>query len=111
VRNHLSPAPAPAAPTEGTSMTPRTNITAAEAADVAKTLRIDFAAVEFDLDQFQQGMRVELEHGTGDPDTNVTNDDLVTTGKIALAHLNEFPDYYTRLAEMEALAHRERDGH
>jgi hypothetical protein len=32
----------------------------------------------------------------------VTGDDPVTTGKIALAHLNEFPDYYTRLARMEA---------
>ena len=47
-------------------------------------------------------MRVELQYGTGDPDTNITNDDLVTTGKIALAHLNEIPDYYTRLAAMEA---------
>ena len=43
-------------------------------------------------------MTVELQHGTGDPDTNITNDDLVATGKIALAHLNEIPDYYTRLA-------------
>ena len=67
-------------------------------------LRIDFAAVDYDLDQFHQGMRVELQHGTGDPDTNITNDDLVTTGKIALAHLNEIPDYYTRLAAMEAEA-------
>jgi hypothetical protein len=51
-------------------------------------------------------MDVELEHGLHDPTTNVTNDDAVTTGKIALAHLNEFPDYYTRLAKMEAEAER-----
>ena len=51
-------------------------------------------------------MDVELEHGLHDPSTNVTEDDSIVTGKIALAHLNEFPDYYTRLAEMEAEAER-----
>jgi len=56
---------------------------------------------KFDLEQFRMGMDVELEHGLHDPATNVTNDDPLTTGKIALAHLTEFPDYYTRLANME----------
>jgi len=56
---------------------------------------------KFDVEQFRQGMDVELEHGLRDPATNVTNDVPLTTGKIALAHLNEFPDYYTRLAKME----------
>ena len=56
---------------------------------------------KFDLEQFRMGMEVELEHGKRDPKTNVTNDDLFVTGKIALAHLNEFPDYYTRLSKME----------
>lgn len=56
---------------------------------------------KFDVEQFRMGMDVELEHGLVDPHTNVTNDDPLMTGKIALAHLNEFPDYYTRLAEME----------
>jgi len=56
---------------------------------------------EFDIEQFRMGMDVELEHGLVDPATNVTNDDSLMTGKIALAHLNEFPDYYTRLAKME----------
>lgn len=50
------------------------------------------------------GLLVELEHGTRDPETNVTSDDLSQTGKIALAHLREFPDYYTRLAGLEAEA-------
>jgi len=50
------------------------------------------------------GMDVELEHGRHDPDTNVTDDDVDTTAKIARAHLNEFPDYYTRLAVMESEA-------
>ncbi|MGB5755390.1 MAG: amino acid permease [Acidimicrobiales bacterium] len=104
-RRFRSPTPL-AVPDPDDSMTPRTNVALAEAAQVADILRIDFAAVEFDLDQFHRGMRVELQHGTGDPDTNITNDDLITTGKIALAHLNEIPDYYTRLAAMEAEAHR-----
>lgn len=56
---------------------------------------------QFDVEQFRMGMEVELEHGTADPATNVTGDDLLTTGKIALAHLKEFPDYYTRLKQME----------
>lgn len=56
---------------------------------------------KFDVEQFRQGMDVELEHGVRDSATNVTNDDPLTTGKIALAHLEEFPDYYTRLAKME----------
>ena len=56
---------------------------------------------KFDVAQFRRGMDVELEHGTIDLATNVTNDDPLTTGKIALAHLNEFPDYYTRLDKME----------
>lgn len=56
---------------------------------------------EFDVDQFRRGMAVELEHGLRDPATNVTDDDLFLTAKIALAHLNEFPDYYDRLEEME----------
>ena len=50
------------------------------------------------------GMDVELEHGTHDPETNVTDDDVEVTAKISRAHLNEFPDYYTRLAAMESEA-------
>jgi len=56
---------------------------------------------KYDVEQFRMGMDVELEHGTVDSNTNVTNDDPLMTGKIALAHLNELPDYYTRLAKME----------
>jgi hypothetical protein len=59
---------------------------------------------KFDLEQFRAGLGVELEHGTVNQTTNVTNDDPLLTGKIALAHLTEFPDYYTRLAKMEAEA-------
>jgi hypothetical protein len=70
-----------------------------EAKRIGETLGIDWS--KFDVEQFRKGMDVELEHGLHDPDTNVTNDDPIITGKIALAHLNEFPDYYTRLEEME----------
>jgi len=56
---------------------------------------------KFDVEQFRIGMDVELEHGKEDPITNVTDDDPIITGKIALAHLNEFPDYYVRLVKME----------
>jgi hypothetical protein len=78
--------------------------TAEAAAGIAEGLGVDFASEEFDLEQFRMGMDVELEHGLRDPETNVTGDDPVTTGKIALAHLREIPDYYTRLAVMEAEA-------
>jgi len=76
------------------------SFTAEEAKKIGDQLGIDW--VNFDVEQFRMGMDVELEHGLVDPVTNVTNSDPLTTGKIALAHLNEFPDYYTRLAKMEA---------
>jgi hypothetical protein len=84
------------------------HITTDEAKSTGEQLGIDWS--KFDVNQFTMGMNVELEHGTISPLTNVTNDDLLLTGKIALAHLNEFPDYYTRLEKMEkeAEAHAAR---
>ena len=76
--------------------------TAEEARSVGTQLRIDWTQI--DLDQFRRGLEVELEHGLRDPGTNVTNDDVLLTGKIAWAHLKEFPDYYTRLDKLEAEA-------
>jgi len=73
-----------------------------EARKIGEALNVDWS--KFDVEQFRMGMDVELEHGLQDSDTNVTNDDSLMTGKIALAHLNEFPDYYTRLKKMEAEA-------
>ena len=70
-----------------------------EAKEIGEKLGITWA--RFDIDQFRRGLNVELEHGVVTPDTNVTNDDPILTGKIALAHLNEFPDYYDRLGKME----------
>lgn len=80
------------------------NFTAEEAKKIGEALGIDWR--KFDLDQFRRGMDVELEHGLCDPQTNVTGDDPLVTGKIALAHLNEFPDYYDRLAKMEKEAEK-----
>ncbi|UCC69604.1 MAG: hypothetical protein JSV79_06815 [Armatimonadota bacterium] len=75
------------------------SFTAEEAKQIGEQLGIDWS--KFDVEQFRAGMDVELEHGLRDPHTNVTDDDPLMTGKIALAHLNEFPDYYTRLEKME----------
>jgi hypothetical protein len=84
--------------------TERQGFTDEEAASIASQLEIDFQAEGLDPEQFRMGLNVELEHGLRDPQTNVTGDDPLTTGKIALAHLREIPDYYTRLAKMEAEA-------
>lgn len=73
--------------------------TAREAKKIGDGLGVDWS--KFDVEQFCMGMDVELEHGTRSPSTNVTDGDPVMTGKIALAHLNEFPDYYTRLEKLE----------
>jgi len=75
------------------------NFSNEEARKIGETIGIDFNKVS--LEQFRIGLAVELEHGAHDPETNVTNDDLVMTGKIAWAHLKELPDYYTRLIKME----------
>ena len=85
-------------------MTTRKHFTTEQAEEIGMTLGIDWT--EFDVEQFRMGLDVELEHGAVDPTTDVTHDDPIMTGKIALAHLNEFPDYYTRLAEMEEEAER-----
>jgi Protein of unknown function (DUF5661) len=85
-------------------MTAATTFTAAEARAIGERIGIDWAAAPFDVEQFRLGMEVELEHGAHDPQTDVTGSDPVVTGKIALAHLKEFPDYYTRLKRMEAEA-------
>ena len=77
-------------------------VSADEAKRIGSTLGINWAKI--DPDQFRRGLEVEFEHGAHDPETNVTNDDVLLTGKIAWAHLKEFPDYYTRLDRLEAEA-------
>lgn len=80
-------------------MATKQQFTVEEARQIGDTLGIDWSTV--DLEQFRTGLRVEMEHGSHDPRTDVTHDDPIATGKIAWAHINEFADYYTRLARME----------
>jgi hypothetical protein len=80
-------------------MSPTKVFTVKKAKEIGEALGINWT--KFDVEQFRMGMDVELEHGTENSVTNVTNDDPLMTGKIALAHLNEFPDYYTRLLKLE----------
>jgi len=80
-------------------MSPKKQFTESEAKRIGEALKIDWGKVR--LEEFRAGLAVELEHGQQDPETNVTNDDEILTGKIALAHLREYPDYYTRLAQLE----------
>lgn len=75
------------------------NFTIEEAKLYGEKLGVDWT--KFDVEQFMRGMNVELEHGSIDPHTNVSNDDPLTTAKITLAHLNELPDYYDRLEKVE----------
>ena len=86
------------------------SFTADEARRFGEEIGIDWDAAPFDVEQFRSGMNVELEHGLHDLLTNVSDDDPHVTAKIALAHLNEFPDYYTRLERMEEEAKRDWSG-
>ena len=70
-----------------------------EAKEIGDKLGVDWSKIS--LDEYFMGVNVELEHGSQDPRTNVTNDDPITTGKIAWAHLNEIPTYYSKLKVME----------
>lgn len=76
--------------------------TASQARTVGQSIGVDFT--QTDLEQFRIGLSVELEHGKENAKTNVTDDDLQKTGKIAWAHLNEIPNYYSRLTRMERAA-------
>jgi hypothetical protein len=89
-------------------MSEEKRFSAEEARSVGERIGIDWEQAPFDIEQFRAGMDVELEHGAHDSTTDVTGDDSIITGKIALAHLNEFPDYYTRLEAMEEEAKRFR---
>jgi hypothetical protein len=83
------------------------HFTPEQAREIGERIGIDWGTAPFDVEQFRFGMDVELEHGSRDPATDVTGDDPVVTGKIALAHLKEFPDYYVRLEKMESEAEAE----
>jgi len=82
--------------------------TSQQAQEVADKIGIDFSTADFELEDFRMGMDEELEHGSRDPETDVTGDDPSLTGKITWAHLKEFGDYYQRLEEMEHQAKKDR---
>ena len=88
-------------------MASRSRFTHDEARAAGERIGVDWSSAPFDLEQFRMGMDVELEHGSHDPQTDVTGDDPIITGKIALAHMKEFPDYYERLERMEREAERD----
>ncbi len=79
--------------------------TLSEAVDIAKRLGVNFDKVTFTPEEYLEGINIELEHGIVDSATNVTNDDPLVTGKIALAHLNEVPLYYNSDIGLEAWEH------
>lgn len=83
-------------------MSAKRQFTTDEARRIGDSIGVNWAQIP--IEQFRQGIAVELEHGSHDPQTNVTSDDEITTGKIAWAHLKEFPDYYERLEQMEKAA-------
>lgn len=80
-------------------MATKQHFTTEQALEIGNKLGIDWG--RFNVEQFHIGLNVELEHGLNAPSTDVTNNDPILTGKIALAHLNEYADYYTRLKKME----------
>ena len=75
------------------------HFTREDAKKVGETLGVDWS--KFDIEQFRMGLDVELEHGIRNEHTDVTHDDEIMTGKIALGHLTECPVYYSRLKKME----------
>jgi hypothetical protein len=80
-------------------MSSQNKFTTEDAKRIGEAIGVDFE--KYDPEQFRAGLGVELEHGSHDSETNVTNDDEIMTGKIAFAHMKEFPDYYERLEKME----------
>ncbi|MFH1503475.1 MAG: DUF5661 family protein [Candidatus Diapherotrites archaeon] len=87
-------------------MTSKKHFSSKKAKETSKKLKINWSKAKYNLEQFRHGMDIELEHGKVDKNTNVTNNNPLITGKIALAHLNEFPDYYKRLDKLETSAEK-----
>jgi hypothetical protein len=81
--------------------------TTEEAQAIGEKMGVDFT--QHSIEEFKNGLSIELEHGARDPQTDVTHDDELQTGKIAFAHLKEIPDYYTRLQKLEDEALAEKN--
>ncbi len=89
-------------------MAKKERFTLKDAEMIGRVIGIDWKKSKFGVKEFWMGLHVELEHGRRDPITNITNDDPVLTGKIALAHLNEFAYYYKMLEKMEKTREKAR---
>ena len=63
--------------------------------------KLNVGTMKIDLENFCQGLEVELEHGLRFKDANITNNHPILTGKIVLAHFQESLDYYKRLEVVE----------
>lgn len=79
-------------------------VTLKKAKEMAKVFDVNLKVV--DIHDLRDGIQIEMEHGLVDPRTNVTYDDIYKTTQIALAHLEEYPDYYQRLKKMEERAEK-----
>jgi hypothetical protein len=80
----------------------RKQISPAEAKRIGDALRIDWDHV--DLEQFRQGLMGKQTQESVDPETGLTYDGVLQTGQVVLAHMEEFPDYFTRLEKLRAEA-------
>lgn len=89
-------------------MKKRKQISSDEARRIGESLHIDWDQV--DLEQFRQGLMGSHEQEAVDPETGLTYDGVLLSGKLVLAHMQEFPDYFTRLAKLKAEADQYRSG-
>lgn len=67
---------------------------------VGAALEIDWAQI--DHNEFRRGLELELEREWRNPDTNLSDHDLVITGQVVLAHIEASSDYYSRLERLAA---------
>ena len=83
-------------------MKKRKQISSEEAKRIGETIHIDWEQI--DLEQFRQGLMGNHEQAAIDPETGLTYDGVLLTGKVILDHMQEFPDYFTRLEKLKAEA-------
>ena len=80
-------------------MKKRKQISSEEARRIGESLHIDWDQV--DLEQFRQDLMGDQKQETTDPETGLIYDGVLLSGKIVMAHIQEFPDYFTRLAKLK----------
>jgi hypothetical protein len=83
-------------------MKKRKQISPADAKRIGEALHLDWDHV--DLEQFRQELMGKQTQEIGDPETALTHDGVLQTGQVVLAHMEEFPDYFSRLEKLRAEA-------